>query len=72
MAGWVHHSGRFLKDRPEILSSGLTAGEGPWDIFPEHPSWANKLICPSTSYVRISHLLYDPDLVQKKAGAFSG
>ena len=70
MAGRVHHFGRFLKDRPEILSSGLTAGEGSRDILPEHPSGPNKLSCPSTSYIRISHLLDHPDLVQKKAGAF--
>lgn len=30
------------------------------------------MICPSTLYVCISHLLYNADLLHKKAGAFTG
>lgn len=30
------------------------------------------MTCPSTSFICISHLLYDTDLFLKKAGAFTG
>ncbi len=35
------------------------------DIFPHGKAGPNSDSCPSKSFVRISHLLYDPNLVSK-------
>ena len=42
------------------------------DILPAHPSGTNKLSWLSISYICISHLLYDADLLHKKAGTRTG
>lgn len=47
------------------------------DVFPHHESGENgkSVICsifPSSFFICLSHLLYDPDLFHEQAGALSG
>lgn len=70
MKEWFFNVDEFLEHRVEV--SALCAGKGAGDIFPDAESWLNSDTCPSTTLLCISHLLYDPDLLHKKAGALSG
>lgn len=67
---WFFNMDEFLEHRVEV--SALRAGEGAGDVFPYAKSWSNSDTCPSTTLLCISHLLYDSDLLHKKAGALSG
>ena len=67
---WFFNVDEFLEHRVE--GSALRAGKGAGDIFPDAESGPNSDTCPSTTFLCISHLLYDPDLLHKKAGALSG
>ena len=67
---WFFNVDEFLEHRVEV--SALRAGKGAGDVFPDAESGPNSDTCPSTTLLCISHLLYDPDLLHKKAGAFSG
>lgn len=60
----------FLEDRLEILALGT--GESAGDIFPDTISWPNRLICPTTKPVCMSHLLYDSYLFHEESGALPG
>ena len=48
------------------------AGEAARDVFPHGKSGPNKDTCPAMTFVFISHLLDDPNLFHKKAGAGAG
>ena len=50
----------FREDRLEVSSS--VGAECARDIFPDHPSWSNKLACPSIACIVLSQLLYYADL----------
>lgn len=67
---WFFNVDEFLEHRVEV--SALCAGKGAGDILPDAESGPNSDTCPSTTLLCISHLLYDPDLLHKKAGALSG
>jgi hypothetical protein len=60
---------RFFEDGREIPS--FVAAESARDVFPHHESGANKLACPSSGSVMLSHLLYYPYLFYEKAGTRS-
>ena len=65
MKEWFFNVDEFLEHRVEV--SALCAGKGAGDIFPDAESGPNSDTCPSTTLLCISHLLYDPDLLHKKA-----
>ena len=69
MNGIAFNPAEFLQDDAEVLPSGRAAAEHAWNIFPADPSWANRDVCPSPSYIRISQLLYDTNLFHEQAGA---
>jgi hypothetical protein len=60
---------RFFEYGREIPS--FVAAESARDVFPHHESGANKLACPSSGSVMLSHLLYYPYLFYEKAGTRS-
>ena len=69
MSGIAFNSDDLLEDDAEVLPLGGPAAERAGDVFPAHPSWANSEPCPSSFQICISHLLYDSNLLHKKAGA---
>ncbi len=60
----------FFEHRVEVLA--LCAGIGAGDVFPYAESWPNSVICPAKALIRISHLLYDSDLLHEEPGALPG
>ena len=70
MKVWFFNLDERLKDRPEVLA--LPAGEGAEDVFPHGKAGSNSDTCPSASLIHISHLLYNADLLHKKAGTRAG
>lgn len=60
------NSDDLLQDGAEILPAG--AAECEWHVFPHEESWPNKLICPASSLICRSHLLYHTNLLHEKAG----
>ena len=59
----------FCEDFLEVAAFVATESSG--DVFPDHEPWSNKDACPSILSVTLSHLLYDPDLVQEQAAPLS-
>ena len=57
---FLHDADDFREDRLEVSSS--VGAECTRDIFPDHPSWSNKLACPSIACIVLSQLLYYADL----------
>lgn len=72
MNGIALNSADLLQDNAEVLALRLSAGKGSGDVLPHKPSGTNKQSWPSISYIRISHLLHNPDLFHKKAGTLAG
>lgn len=56
----------LLQDGAEILPAGAAECEG--YVFPHEESWPNNLICPSSSLICCSHLLYHTNLLHEQAG----
>ena len=71
MNGIAFNSDDLLEDDPEVLAFGVSAAEGSRHVLPAEPSGPNKQSWMSSLYVCISHLLCDPDLLHKKAGALA-
>ena len=72
MSLWFFNPKERLDDFSEVAALGLSAGVGAEDILPHAESGPNSDTCPSTLFVRIAHLLYDPNLVCKQARALTG
>ena len=72
MNGIALNSDNFLQDNAEVLALWFSAGKGSGDVFPHKESGTNKQSWLSISYICISHLLYDADLLHKKAGTRTG
>ncbi len=65
------NSDDLLQDDAEVLAGGSAwglAAECVPDVFPDEESWPNKFICPSSSFIRRSHLLHDTDLFHEQVG----
>ena len=65
----------FFQDDAEVLPFGAVGGrtgECAGHVLPHEVPRSYKLTCSSNSFILCSHLLYDTDLVHKKAGAFAG
>ena len=75
MYGMVLNSDDFFQDDAEVLPFGAAGGraaEHAPNIFPHEVPWSYKLTCSSNSFILRSHLLYNTDLMHKKAGSFAG
>ena len=76
---WFLNLEERFKDLPEVRARRFPsrfrvppAGEAARHVFPDGESGPNMDTCPSMTFVFISHLLDDPDLFHKKAGAGAG
>ena len=75
---WFLNLEERLEDLPEVRARRFptrfrvpSAGEASGHVLPYGKSGANMDTCPSMTFVFISHLLDDPNLFHKKAGAFA-
>ncbi len=65
------NSDDLLQDDAEVFTGSCAwgiAAESVSNVFPDEESWPNKYICPSSSFIRRSHLLYDTNLLHEQVG----
>ena len=58
----------LLEVRPLRVAAAVRAG----DILPDSESWSNSVSWSASLNICIAHLLYNPNLMHEKTGAFTG
>jgi hypothetical protein len=58
-----------LDDGLEVRA--IVAAERSWHVLPDGETRSNMLICPASSLIGFSHLLYDPDSFKEQVASLS-